>query len=448
MKNDSLYDLYLEHEGKVSDKWHSYLEIYDEQFASLRESPIRLLEIGIQNGGSLEIWSRYFPNGSLFVGCDIDPKCSGLRYDDDRIHVIIGDANTDETQNEIRQNSDMYDLIADDGSHRSSDIITTFSRYFSMVQPGGTYVIEDLHCSYWEAWQGGLNAPYSAMSFLRRLADVVNAEHWGDGGDIRSQLKGFERHWNLTLDEHHIALIQSVSFHNSVCIIRKSVSGPPRVGSRVVAGQERMVADDPLLRSGHEVGAIKLDLDKRLLGEAAVVDRPPSSMGEGANPWGAGAEPMEEVASTIGELRLAGYDPFKTSDFVSTIKDVRALYPEEQNPIPHLLDDAVMLRERAEVQATKISELQQVQGELIGDASKLRELTETQEKKISELRLSYERIARNPLLGFFLWLKFMVLSMLLRIPFLSSSSREKMRRSAEKRAPQRFRAKSETANSD
>jgi len=43
--------------GKVSDKWDSYLPIYDRLFGPRKDDAIGLLEIGVQNGGSLEIWS-------------------------------------------------------------------------------------------------------------------------------------------------------------------------------------------------------------------------------------------------------------------------------------------------------------------------------------------------------------------------------------------------------
>ena len=57
----SLRQLYDEHTGKVSDKWALYLEVYDRAFGPYRERPVSLVEVGVQNGGSLEIWSRYFP---------------------------------------------------------------------------------------------------------------------------------------------------------------------------------------------------------------------------------------------------------------------------------------------------------------------------------------------------------------------------------------------------
>lgn len=50
-----LQNLCDEHIGKVSDKWESYIDVYDELFQEIYGSVESILEIGVQNGGSLEI---------------------------------------------------------------------------------------------------------------------------------------------------------------------------------------------------------------------------------------------------------------------------------------------------------------------------------------------------------------------------------------------------------
>jgi hypothetical protein len=89
---DPLGAFYAAHNGYVSDKWHTYLEVYSQVFRAYRDRPVRIMEIGVQNGGSLEIWRRYFPRAEIVVGCDINPKCADLTYDDPAIHVVTGDA--------------------------------------------------------------------------------------------------------------------------------------------------------------------------------------------------------------------------------------------------------------------------------------------------------------------------------------------------------------------
>src|SRR5512136_2032510 len=106
----TIEQLYKEHKGKVSDKWTRYLLEYDLLFEKFRDKPVRMLEIGVQNGGGLEIWAEYFRNGSKFIGCDIDSNCAALRFDDPRIKLVIGDANVDATQEEILSHSPVLDI--------------------------------------------------------------------------------------------------------------------------------------------------------------------------------------------------------------------------------------------------------------------------------------------------------------------------------------------------
>ena len=140
-KRLSLQELYKQHKGKVSDKWSLYLEEHDRILSPYRVKPIQLLEIGIQNGGSLEIWAKYFPRAENIIGCDINQACKNLRYDDRRITVIVGNANTDETEKCILQHAKSFDLIIDDGSHQSNDIIQSFVRYFPLLKEDGVYVV-------------------------------------------------------------------------------------------------------------------------------------------------------------------------------------------------------------------------------------------------------------------------------------------------------------------
>jgi hypothetical protein len=242
-KQKNLFELYRAHDGKVSDKWFSYLSFYGELFQEYRLKPVRILEIGIQNGGSLEIWTRFFPNHKLIVGVDINPLCVGLSYSNPRISVVVGDSNTKEIQSQILNLSDTYDIIIDDGSHRSSDIIKSFAMYFSTLSMGGVYIAEDLHCSYMGAFEGGTEAPFSSMAFFKRLADMVNREHWGTPYKAADMLSYFSRTWSTDFDEASIALIEEVRFRNSICAVLKGHIGTNQLGARVVAGSLALVED-------------------------------------------------------------------------------------------------------------------------------------------------------------------------------------------------------------
>ncbi len=156
---DSYADIHKSYRGKVSDKWTSYFPIYDRLYRDIRQSAAKILEIGVQNGGSLEVLARYFPNAVKIFGCDINPACGSLRYDDPRIAVLVGDVNTQEVFSRVVRELAPIDLLLDDGSHKSIDIITAFVNYFPLVAPGGLYVIEDTVTLYAEAWAAAFSTP-------------------------------------------------------------------------------------------------------------------------------------------------------------------------------------------------------------------------------------------------------------------------------------------------
>ncbi|WP_315831411.1 class I SAM-dependent methyltransferase [Bradyrhizobium prioriisuperbiae] len=245
----NLLSIFEAHRGKLSDKWSSYLSLYDHAFRPYRDRKISLLEIGIQNGGSLEIYAKYFANFEHIVGCDIEQRCALLRYGE-RIDVVTGDCNEASTKRAIACICAEFDIIIDDGSHVSGDIIRAFLNYFPLLKPGGIFVVEDLHCSYWQNWGGGLYRDVSSISFLKMLVDVVNHEHWGNGEKRREPI---DRRFPGILPNDAEALlseIHSVQFHNSICIISKALPPQNALGLRLVAGTEALIDEGPRLSGG------------------------------------------------------------------------------------------------------------------------------------------------------------------------------------------------------
>jgi hypothetical protein len=251
MKSDfDLKDLYSRHTGKLSDKWELYLSAYQQEFESYRQKEINFLEIGIQNGGSLQIWSEFFPIAKSLIGCDIDLNCAQLEYEDNRISVVIGDASELDTQAKIFDISPTLDVVIDDGSHTSADIIKGFLRYFSSISDGGLYVAEDLHCSYWSEFQGGLYYPYSSMAFFKRIADVINHDSWGIDREPASVLSGFSECYGVAIEEDLLEKVHSVKFVNSMCFIQKKAKANNILGKRWIAGDEEKVVKGHLALSG------------------------------------------------------------------------------------------------------------------------------------------------------------------------------------------------------
>jgi Methyltransferase domain len=239
--NKTLAELYTEHQGKVSDKWSLYIREYDRILTPYRHDPVNLLEIGVQNGGSLEIWARFLRAAQNLIGCDVNPDCARLRYDDPRIRIVVGDANTDAVEKTIAQHTRHLNVVIDDGSHRSSDIVKSFARYFPRLVDGGVFIIEDLHCSYWSDFEGGLSYSLSSIAFIKRLADVINHEHWELSKPRTSHLDVFFKRYGCSILEDQLARIHSIELLNSMCVIRKAEADSNTLGSRFIAGKEELV---------------------------------------------------------------------------------------------------------------------------------------------------------------------------------------------------------------
>jgi hypothetical protein len=130
-------------------KYHGYVDIYYDIFKNIKDSITSVLEIGIQMGGSLFMWKDYFPNAQIY---GIDNYCEPTFRDyqpcvikllESGISVFIGDATDfDFIDNHFRNLA--FDVIVDDGSHRTDDQRKSLFYLFNNVKPGGHYFIEDL----------------------------------------------------------------------------------------------------------------------------------------------------------------------------------------------------------------------------------------------------------------------------------------------------------------
>jgi hypothetical protein len=241
---ETLSTLFQRETGKPAAKWQGYLQHYDRHLAELKDQPLRILEIGVQAGGSLEVWAQYFKSATLIIGCDIDPACGALQYDDPRIKVLIGDINTPETLQSLTTLTDTLDVVIDDGSHHSSDIIRSFVHLFPRLREEGTYLIEDLHCSYWESYGGGLYDPFSAIAFFKKIVDLTNRPVWGVDVDAKDFLAEFnailgdtsQKNAMTETDWRFLEDIHSIEFVNSICVIHKRAASHNSLGRLVLSG--------------------------------------------------------------------------------------------------------------------------------------------------------------------------------------------------------------------
>lgn len=269
---ESLLEIFNRHQGNLSDKWESYLSHYQDFLRDYRETPISIVEIGIQNGGSLEIWATYFKNARTIIGIDVDQACSLIEFNDSRIKLFTGDALSHEIHAEVMKDILAIDFLIDDGSHTASDVVSVFLRYFPSISPEGIYVVEDTHTSYWSEFGGGLFQKNSQLNFFKALTDIINLDNWGsEKHSIDLIIENFSEYRNLYSDELTQALLQieSITFLNSMVIIKK---GSAQLGRRRIVGKTEKVTKNYLKYNNSKLVVPMQSNDTFVLPDSLLVD--------------------------------------------------------------------------------------------------------------------------------------------------------------------------------
>ena len=184
-----------------------FIQLYEKYFLPFRELKINILEIGVDNGDSLRIWREYFPNANI-CGIDIDKKDFIIN----NTNIIQGDQSDYNFLNTLVNKYKNFDIIIDDGSHKSKHIISSFNFLFPFLNNNGLYVIEDLQTSYIPRYGGSrinLNKKNSSMNFIKSLTDSINYEKNNRPFFKKSIFDG---------------LVKSINFHQNIAFIYKGES--------------------------------------------------------------------------------------------------------------------------------------------------------------------------------------------------------------------------------
>ena len=145
---------------------HHYTLLYDMLLGPRRDSITRMLEIGLLIGGpevgahadrktgdlpSVRMWLDYFPK-AMVHGFDISDFSF---FSHPRFTFTRGDSGVEADLKRVVARGERFDFIIDDGSHASFHQQLAFQTLFPHLEPGGLYIIEDLH---WQspAYEGSL----------------------------------------------------------------------------------------------------------------------------------------------------------------------------------------------------------------------------------------------------------------------------------------------------
>lgn len=126
------------------DLLHCYIDhVYEDLFSPIRNSASMIMEIGVEDGGSICMWNDYFHKAKIFAVDKKDcPQLVGRRG----VKFVLGDAYTYEVLDSL---PDGFDVIIDDGPHTLESMMFAVEQYSRKLVAGGMLVLEDLQDFNW-----------------------------------------------------------------------------------------------------------------------------------------------------------------------------------------------------------------------------------------------------------------------------------------------------------
>lgn len=179
MSDGFLQKYFLSNGGKRLHKWMHYFDIYERHFDRFRGTCPTFLEIGVEGGGSLQMWKEYFGPGAKIIGLDINPACKD--HETEGVEIFIGSQDDVGVLQSILEKYPDINAILDDGSHVMRHMITTFEYFYPRLNSKGTYLIEDVHTAYLDEYGGGLNRSGTIIEYVKDRLDDLNATYTGGG---------------------------------------------------------------------------------------------------------------------------------------------------------------------------------------------------------------------------------------------------------------------------
>lgn len=174
LKKNELYQFFMYGQHRTLTKWLHYFEIYDQYFSKYRNKELVFCEVGIFQGGSLQMWKNYFGKKATIIGIDVDKEC--MKYADDNILIEIGSQGDKGFWDYIKKKYPQIDILLDDGGHEMALQKTTFECMFPHLQDNGIYMCEDTHTSYFEEF-GGEYKGNTYIEYAKNFVDDINAFH-------------------------------------------------------------------------------------------------------------------------------------------------------------------------------------------------------------------------------------------------------------------------------
>jgi hypothetical protein len=205
-------------------KWDHYLDVYQRYLEPYRSIGAHVLEIGVFKGGSLQIWREYFGDNARLTAIDNNPDTRNVVDDD--MTLFLGEQRDSAFLEMVSQEVPRFDIVIDDGSHVSSDQITSFECLFPHLNDRGLYIVEDVHASYWPT-----HTSPGRPTFMEYANDLVNSQHswYQHAVGIRSFAVPPSKRAEARPSTEFARQVEALHFHDSILVIEKCPHPEPWV---------------------------------------------------------------------------------------------------------------------------------------------------------------------------------------------------------------------------
>ena len=232
----SLLEVYEQYdEAPLLDHWVEYAEHYELHLPKPDGvTPIKMMEIGVQSGGSARVWKQYYGEPLTYVGVDIEPKCKRSESIEENIFVEIGSQLDTAFLSSVCAKHGPFDVVIDDGGHSAWMMQTTLAFMWNhsdaCLSENATYVIEDMHAMALCASGGYCDTASDITSVIGNAFHGMHA-HWYADGVLQAP-----RQAPSPAPQAWASQIRSISLYDSMAFFKRGK--PLKKLSRLLKGSD------------------------------------------------------------------------------------------------------------------------------------------------------------------------------------------------------------------
>lgn len=152
---------------------HPYTPIYNMLMGQYKTKPVKFAEIGVAGGASVNMWTRYFENGTFYFfdrDQDFLENAANIVGTERNTFLLMDVTKPESVRESLEKTGGDLDILLDDSSHNPDDQFHIIRQGLPFVKSGGMIIIEDVERakedSVYENILKGIDHEFSFISFI------------------------------------------------------------------------------------------------------------------------------------------------------------------------------------------------------------------------------------------------------------------------------------------